>query len=57
MTFGFSTLCTEIPHNKLLKFMSELIDFCFDGGGKTYVIVTKYGAKCIPYLSARPMLT
>ena len=25
--------------------MSELIDFCFDGGGNIYVAVTKYGAR------------
>ena len=28
--FDFSTLYTNIPHNKLIKVLNELIDFCFN---------------------------
>jgi len=42
--FDFSTLYTKIPHNGLLKVMNELIDFCFKGGNKNYIMVNKYGA-------------
>ena len=43
-TLDFSTLNNKISHNKILKVMYQLIDFCFDAGDNTYLIVTKYGA-------------
>ena len=45
MTYDFSTVYTNIPDDKVLKVTCELIDFCFDGGAKIHVPVTKYGAK------------
>ena len=45
--FDFSTLYTKIPHNKLLKVMNELVDFCFKGGDKSYITVNKYGASWV----------
>ena len=42
--FDFSTLYTKIPHSRLLKVMNELIDFCFKGGNKNYIVVNKYSA-------------
>ena len=46
-TFDFSTLYTKIPHNKLIKVLHSLIDFCFDGGENKYIGINKYGAKWI----------
>ena len=37
--FDVSTLYSEIPHNKLLKVMYELMEFCFDGGDKTTTVL------------------
>ena len=45
--FEFSTLYTELPHNKLLMVLNSLIDFCFDGGEIKYITVNNYGAHCI----------
>ena len=45
VAFDFSTLYMKIPDNKVLNVTCELIDFCFDGGAKIHVTVTKYGAK------------
>ena len=36
-TSDFSTLYTELPHNKLLMALNSLIDFCFDGGESKYI--------------------
>ena len=36
-TFDFSTLYTNISHHKLKSVMSELINFCFNGGDKEYI--------------------
>ena len=36
-TFDFSTLYTKIPHSKLLHVLNDLIDFCFKGGGKSFL--------------------
>lgn len=38
-----------------LKVMHLIIDFYFDGGGKNYATVTKYGAKWISNLISYPM--
>ena len=46
-TFDFSTLYTKIPHEKLIAVLHELIDFCFQGGTKKKVAVTKFGAKWV----------
>ena len=53
-TFDFSTLYTKIPHNKLVKVLNELTDFCFDGGLGNYIIVDKFGAK---WTSSKPNQT
>ena len=29
--FDFSTLYTTIPHDKLMKVLFEIVDFCFKG--------------------------
>ena len=46
-TFDFSTLYTKIPHNKLLHVLNNLIDFCFNGGGKSFIAVDRYSAKWV----------
>ena len=46
-TFDFSMLYTKLPHNKLLKVLHKLIDFCFDGGTKNFILINKFGARCI----------
>ena len=43
-TFDFSTLYTNIPHAKLKNVLRELINFCFKGGDKKYIAITKFGA-------------
>ena len=35
-TYNFSTLYSNIPHNKLKNVTKELINFCFKGGEKVY---------------------
>ena len=39
-TFDFSTLYTKIPHDKLIKELSEVIDFVFDGGSCKYIAIS-----------------
>ena len=43
-TYDFSTLYTNIPHNKLIDVMNELTDFCFKGCSDSKILVDKYGA-------------
>ena len=43
-SFIFSTLYTNISHNKLLKVLCELTDFCFKAKKGDYTTVDKYGA-------------
>ena len=43
-TFDFSTLYTEIPHDKLLYVLNEITDFAFKGGTRDYVTVYNSGA-------------
>ena len=54
-TFDFSTLYTKLPHDKLIKELSEVIDFVFDAGSNQYIGISKYGkaysAKKKPRLS------
>ena len=38
-TFDFSTLYTEIPHEKLLYALNEITDFAFKGGTRDYFTV------------------
>ena len=45
--FDFSTLYTNIPHDKLIKVMRELIEFCFKGGNKRIIKVDRYGASWV----------
>ena len=42
-TYDFSTLYTKLPHDKLVKELLKLIDFCFNGGKKTYIKINKWG--------------
>ena len=44
--FDFSTLYTQLPHNKLLMVLNSLIDFYFDGESK-YITVNNYGASWV----------
>ena len=46
-TFDFSTLYTKLPHNKLESVLHHLIDFCFDGGTKKFLLINKYGARWV----------
>lgn len=41
-TFDFSTLYTKLPHDKLIKELSEVIDFVFDAGSNKYVVISNY---------------
>ena len=43
-TFDLSTLYPIIPHDKLKPVMPELINFCFYGGNKEFIGITRYGA-------------
>ena len=40
-TFDFSTLYTKLPHNQLLKVLHKLIDFCFYGSTKSFILINK----------------
>ena len=42
-TFDFSTLYTKIPHQKLIKELSEMIDFVFDYGRSSVIAISKFG--------------
>ena len=42
-TFDFSTLYTKLPHNKLVKELSEIIDFVYDYGSCKYIAISKSG--------------
>jgi len=46
-TFDFSTLYTKIPHNELKKVMSEICDFCFQGGGNDLLSISSSGARWV----------
>ncbi len=41
-TFDFSTLYTKIPHDKLIKELTEVIDFVFDAGNCKYIAISKH---------------
>ena len=43
-TFDLCTLYPIIPHDKLKLVMAELINFCFYGGNKEFIGITRYGA-------------
>ena len=43
-TYDFWTLYINIPYNKLKNEMRELINFCFNVGGKYFIAVTKFCA-------------
>ena len=42
-TFDFSTLYTKLPHDKLIKELSEVIDFVFNAGNKKHIAISNYG--------------
>ena len=42
-TFDFSTLYTKLPHNKLVKELSEVIDFVFDAGSNKHIAISNFG--------------
>ena len=42
-TYDFSTLYTKLPHDKLVKELLKLIDFCFDGGNKKFIKINSWG--------------
>ena len=42
-TFDFSTLYTKIPHQKLIKELSEIIDFVFEYGRNSIIAISKFG--------------
>lgn len=44
--FDLSTLCTKIPHSKMIKMLNELIELCFKGVDKNLISVNIHGAKC-----------
>ena len=42
-TFDFSTLYTKLPPDKLIKELSEVIDFVFDAGSNKHIAISKHG--------------
>ena len=42
-SFDFSTLYTNIPHNKLIEKLNGLVDFAFKGGDKNNIRFTSKG--------------
>ena len=49
--FDFSTLYTNIAHDRLKKVLNELTDFCFDGVLGKYIVVNKFS---IRWTSTKP---
>ena len=41
--FDFSTLYTEIPHDKLLANLYKVADCVFKGGNRDYLVISKQG--------------
>ena len=41
-TFDFSTLYTKLPHDKLIKELSDVIDFVFEAGSNKFISISKY---------------
>jgi len=46
-TYDFSSLYTNIPHEKLLSVLEDIVDFGFKGGSNKYISVTKNGANFV----------
>ena len=42
-SFDFSTLYTNIPHDKLLEVLEKIIDFVFKGGTRKKIAVNRFG--------------
>ena len=40
-TYDFSTLYTTLPHDNLIKRLSNVISFGFEGGNRTYIFISK----------------
>ena len=49
-TYDFSSLYTNIPHDKLLSILEDIVDFGFKGGSSKYISVTKNGANFVKNL-------
>ena len=41
-TYDFTTIYTNLPHNKLIKALHKLIDFTFNGGNSNYIRINKW---------------
>ena len=41
-TYDFTTLYTNLPHDKLIKALHKLIDFTFNGGNSSYIRINKW---------------
>ena len=50
-TFDFSTLYTNIPHDKLLYVLNNIIDFCFNGGEHQFLKVSSF---CTQWVKEKP---
>ena len=42
-TFDFSTLYTKLPHDQLVKELSDVIDFVFDAGANKHIAISNFG--------------
>ena len=40
-TYDFSTLYTRLPHDKLIKRLSSVIDFVFEGVNRPHICISK----------------
>ena len=45
----------QLPHNKLLKVLNNLTDFCFDGAEDKYITVKSYGARWVKVIKHNQM--
>lgn len=43
--YDFSTLYTNIPHGKLTRILTYLINFYFESGDGELIVVDRYGAQ------------
>ena len=41
--FDFSTLYTQIPHDKLFDILYKVVDFVFKGGTRNCIVINKQG--------------
>ena len=45
-TYDFSTFYTTFPHDKLIKNLSNVIDFVFESGNRTHICISKKNVAC-----------